>query len=176
MCQDVEMKRVLGNRRHTRRVCRGFHGAFALNRLVQIAAQNEEWHRFTEQLNVDVLVDLLGTDLPGTYHEAQNYAEHIIACGSFWMYGPPQIVPTPEETQNPCEFSDYSRRYQEILGIRGEAIHDGMSFTAIMPTNICGPGKIPIDLKGGRDEGVHQTHAAGKPLQERYLMSVRHTR
>ena len=123
--------------------------------------QDVAWHRFLENLRVDVLVDLLGVDLPGTYHEAQKYIAHLVACGSFWMYGPPQIVPTPEETQNQCEFEEYSRRYYEIVGIRNQAIHDGLAFTAIMPTNICGPGKIPIDMKGGRNIGVHRAHAEG---------------
>lgn len=126
--------------------------------------RNEEWHTFIRRLKADVVIDLLGHDLPGVYHEIRNFATHLIACGSFWMYGPPQRIPTPEEAQNPCEFETYARRYRDILGIQGQAAHDSVSFTAIMPSNICGPGKIPIDVKGGRDAKVHRALAAGEPV------------
>ena len=32
------------------------------------------------------------------------------------------------------------------------------------PTNICGPGKVPIDCSGGRSIEAHQAHMAGKPV------------
>ncbi len=44
----------------------------------------------------------------------------------------------------------------------------GVPLTAIFPPNICGPGKIPLDLKGGRDIALHRGYAKGAaaPLPE----------
>ena len=37
-------------------------------------------------------------------------------------------------------------------------------FTAIMPTNICGPGKIPLDTMGGRSVEVHKANMRGETV------------
>ncbi len=127
--------------------------------------RDEKWHRFIREIRADVLIDLLGIEAPGVYHELKSVTEHFIVCGSFWMYGQPKEVPTPEEMQNPCEFEAYATRYREILGLLNQAAHDGVAFTAIMPSNICGPGKIPLDCRGGRDIDTHRSHARGEPVQ-----------
>jgi len=73
-------------------------------------------------------------------------------------------LPTPPVTQNPCEFESYAQRYREMLEIQKQATKDGRAFSAIMPPNICGPGKIPIDGKGGRSIDVHKSHMRGEPV------------
>ena len=107
-------------------------------------------------------------DMPGTawlvYQHFKNSAQHIIACGSVWMFGEPKVVPTPEETQNPCQFEDYTQRYAEIQQLLKQSVQDGVAFTAIMPPNICGPGKIPLECNGGRDIKVHQRHFKGEAV------------
>lgn len=104
-------------------------------------------------------------DMPGTVwavsQQFKKIAKHIIACGSVWMYGDPKVVPTPESTQNPCKFEAYARRYKELLQLIEQSTKDGLAFTAIMPPNICGPGKIPIECLGGRDIEIHKQHIAG---------------
>ena len=37
----------------------------------------------------------------------------------------------------------------------------GVALSAIMPPNICGPGKVPIDGLGGRSIEVHREHQQG---------------
>ena len=37
----------------------------------------------------------------------------------------------------------------------------GPTFTAVLPPNICGPGKIPLDPRGTRSIDVHRALAAG---------------
>ena len=105
-------------------------------------------------------------DMPGSawriYENMKSVSKHIIACGSLWMYGDPKVVPTPEQTQNDCVFEDYQKRYTEILQLIDSGQKDGVAFTAIMPPNICGPGKIPLECLGGRDLEVHKDHARGK--------------
>lgn len=123
-----------------------------------------KWASCLCELAPQVLVDIIGTDVPGTYAAVKPFCQHLIACGSVWMFGPPRVVPTPEHTQGPCRFEGYARRYQELHDVRTTAARDGMAFTAIMPPNICGPGKIPLDGLGGRDVKVHRAHARGEPV------------
>ena len=39
-----------------------------------------------------------------------------------------------------------------------------MAFTAILPPNIAGPGKVPLELAGGRSVEVHRAHSRGEPV------------
>ena len=45
-----------------------------------------------------------------------------------------------------------------------EAQSDGIAFSAIFPSNICGPGKIPLEVKGGRDIEVHRQMTRGETV------------
>jgi nucleoside-diphosphate-sugar epimerase len=124
---------------------------------------DQTWYDLIANSGCEVLVDMLGGDLPGVYQAAKKTCKHLLACGSVWMFGPPRVVPTPPETQGPCQFDVYTVRYKEILDVKAQAKRDGIAFTAIMPTNICGPGKIPLDVMGGRDINVHKAMKQGKP-------------
>ena len=111
----------------------------------------------------DVVIDMPGTAW-NVYQKMKSVSKHIIACGSVWMFGEAKIVPTPEETQNDCVFEGYKKRYSEILQLIEAGKKDGVAFTAIMPPNICGPGKVPIDCLGGRDIELHKGCKAGKEV------------
>ena len=137
---------------------------------VQLLQENyirndRDWRDFIRQRECDVLIDILGADVPGTYEAAKAHCKHFIACGSLWMFGPPKLIPTPEETQGLCPFEGYAIRYSELLSTKQQAERDGVTFTAIMPPNICGPGKIPLDGHGGRGLEVHKAHMQGKPVK-----------
>lgn len=107
-------------------------------------------------------------DIPGTarllYDTFKGHAQHFLATGSVWMFGEPKVVPTPEKTQNPCLFEGYDTRYADILKMTAQCHSDGIAFTAIMPPNICGPGKIPLDCLGGRDIELHKKQQAGEAV------------
>lgn len=131
---------------------------------MEYARDSDQWQQFIANLDAEVVIDINGNDAPATYHASKQTCQHFIACGSVWMFGPPQSAPTPETTQGPCEFSGYAQRYSELLAIQKSAADDGRAFTAIMPPNIAGPGKIPLDLLGGRSLDLHKAHQAGKPV------------
>jgi nucleoside-diphosphate-sugar epimerase len=126
---------------------------------------DKDWCELVAGINPAVVVDILGVDVPGTYAAVKATVQHYVACGSIWMYGPPRIVPTPEQTQGPCQFEWYATRYEDLHATLSLAEDDGAAFTAIMPPNICGPGKVPIECSGGRDVGVHKAHARGEPVK-----------
>ena len=108
----------------------------------------------------DVVVDFPGTAW-NVWNAFKDISSHIIACGSFWMYGKPRMVPTPERFFENCFFDGYVKRYEKIVQILEEEKEHKASFTAIMPPNICGPGKIPLDTLGGRDIEVHKANMRG---------------
>jgi nucleoside-diphosphate-sugar epimerase len=108
----------------------------------------------------DVVIEMPG-NIWNVYQALKSVSKHFIACGSLWMYGEPVTVPTPEKTQNECVFEGYKKRYAEILELIETGRCEGAAFTAIMPPNICGPGKVPLECLGGRSRDVHAAHARG---------------
>ena len=130
-------------------------------------AQDAAWRGLVAQVGAEVVIDIIGPDVPGTYEAARTggACRHFIACGSLWMFGPPQVAPTPPTTQAPCEFGGYADRYRQMQQTLQAAARDGIAFSAIMPPNICGPGKIPLDGRGGRGLDVHKAHRDGRPVQ-----------
>ncbi|MFN4227739.1 MAG: NAD-dependent epimerase/dehydratase family protein [Candidatus Ratteibacteria bacterium] len=125
-------------------------------------SNKKDWEKIFSEIKPDVIVDILGTYAPVVYEAGKIYCKHFILCGSIWMYGEPKKVPTPEETQSECIFSGYRKRYEEMQKIKIQAKNDGINFTAIMPPNICGPGKIPLDCYGKRDIENHKRHKKGE--------------
>lgn len=111
----------------------------------------------------DCVIDMLGSHC--TYELFRKQTRHIVVCGSLWMYGEPKVVPTPESARNlPCPFDSYTRRFAKMQTDMANALADEVRFTAIMPPNISGPGKIPLEGLGGRSVEVHRQHAAGKEV------------
>ena len=123
-----------------------------------------EWQKLFDEIQPDIIIDILGGAAPIVYSAGRIYCKHFIACGSIWMFGEAKVVPTPETTQSPCIFPGYAKRYAEMLKLKDEAKIGGMKFTAIMPSNICGPGKIPLDCYGSRSIENHKNHMQGKPV------------
>jgi len=114
---------------------------------------------------VEVVIDILQGDSQRVYSDCRAAGiGHLIMCGSIWMYGRPKLVPTPEATQTECPFEAYRRRYSEMLRTIEQSRKDGFPVTAVMPPNICGPGKIPLEGRGGRSIEVHKAHQRGEPV------------
>lgn len=124
----------------------------------------DEWTESIRQIRAEVLVDILQGDSPALYEAVKSTVRHFVVCGSVWMFGEPRIVPTPDEPQNPCLDPGYARRFQEMQAVKARAQADGIAFSAIMPPNICGPYKIPLDCHGGRSLEVHRAHQRGEEV------------
>jgi nucleoside-diphosphate-sugar epimerase len=112
-----------------------------------------------------VVVDILAGDLGAVWEAArQAGVAQVVACGSVWMWGRPKVVPTPESPQTPCPFEGYAQRLAELFQTLERSRAVGPSLSAIMPPNICGPGKIPLEASGGRSLQVHQAHRRGETV------------
>ncbi len=144
-------------------------GGSKLCRLIQCnyQADDRDWARVLVE-NVgegDAVVDLLGIDLMGTYKAVRERCEHVIACGSVWMVGMPRRVPCPAEAQIEFWGDSYRQRWRVIQEIVSLSAAGGPRFTAILPPNICGPGKIPLETRGGRSIEVHRELARGATVR-----------
>lgn len=122
------------------------------------------WADAIAELKSEVIIDILQGDSPGLYAASKGSLRHMIVCGSVWMFGFPAVVPSPPQASSPCCFAGYARRYDQLLKTRLQAESDGIAFTAIMPPNICGPYKIPLDCSGGRSLEIHRAHRRGEPV------------
>lgn len=125
------------------------------------ASDSESMKEIAEQYNFDTVIDFPGTAYT-TWNVFKDKVEHIIVCGSLWMFGRPKQIPTPEIFQSKCPFQYYVTRYEQIGEMLKQSQTSKTSFTAIMPPNICGPGKIPLDTMGGRSVEVHSANMRGE--------------
>ena len=137
--------------------------------IVQGAYQAEDpnWSRLLRETasDADAVIDLLGVDLMATYEAIRRCCGHIIACGSVWMLGTPKRIPCSAEAQIEFWGEPYRQRWNVISQVLAMSAKDGARFTAILPPNICGPGKIPLDTLGGRSIAVHRELARGSPVK-----------
>jgi len=112
----------------------------------------------------EALIDIVQAQATDMYEALRARCRHFIWCGSLWMLGPPAAVPTPEVRYGPALAEGYQTRMDELAALQARAAADGLAFTAILPPNICGPGKAPLEMAGGRSVEVHKAHARGEPV------------
>ncbi len=123
------------------------------------------FRKLVQEEKPDAVVDILQGNVHGVYNVCKELnVRQLVVCGSVWMFGRPKVVPCPEIAQTVCPFEGYETRFREMREVQAESMGSGISFSAIMPPNICGPGKIPLDGAGGRSIDVHKAHKAGKPV------------
>ena len=127
------------------------------------ASDEENLKEVSTNYTFDTVVDFPGTGFT-TWNVFKDKVEHIIVCGSLWMFGRPNVVPTPEITQTDCPFKNYETRYNQIKEMLKQSGKEKAVFTAIMPPNICGPGKVPLDTLGGRNVDVHRAVMRGETV------------
>ncbi len=112
----------------------------------------------------EVLIDIVQRRATEYYEALRPTVKHFIWCGSVWMLGPPEIVPTPEVRFGPALSESYQPRMDELCELQHRCRRDGVAFTAILPPNIAGPNKVPLEPAGGRSVDVHRAMARGEPV------------
>jgi len=109
----------------------------------------------------DVIIEFPGV-IEQVWTVFKNKADHIISCGSVWMFGAPRVIPTPERIQGACPFDVYEERNIAYTKILAESRTTKAVFSAVMPPNISGRGKVPLDTLGGRDIEIHKANMRGE--------------
>ncbi len=130
----------------------------------QYARDDAAWRKLVAGLRPEVVVDIIQVDLRGTYEAVRSTVKHYVVCGSVWMFGAPICVPAPEVAVGEALYPDYIPRFKEIQDVLAVAHKSGPPLTAIMPTNLCGPGKIPLDCKGTQSIELHRGYARGESV------------
>lgn len=134
--------------------------AFSGAKFIKVDANDENCLAGLKEYGFDTVVDFPGMAFK-IWNALKNDISHLVACGSLWMFGYPKVVPTPEISQNEILFDVYDRRYKEMLIMQSESGKFKAVFSAVMPPNICGPGKTPIDQFGGRSVDAHKSMKRG---------------
>ena len=139
--------------------------------IVKIDREREEkngnWQEKIEEADPDIIVDIVCFEP----ESAQLMAElldgediHLLTCGTAWIYGKTEIIPTPETApRNPQ--NEYARKKvvieQELLSLT----HQGhIQATLIHPTHITGPGKPFITPFGDNNPKTIQDIINGKEI------------
>lgn len=116
----------------------------------------------------DIVIDTV----PNTEHVklAHKYfggrIEHYFMCSSTGTYVPLQYLPADEShpwrEETPVNFYEQSQRDEYALSLWQEG---EFPVTIFRPTNIIGPGRIPLELWGGRNILYFQLMKQDKPVE-----------
>ncbi len=140
-------------------------GALAGAKFISLNSKDRESIKSLRDYKFDTVVDFPGTAY-AVWEELKHDIGHLVACGSLWMYGNPHIVPTPEMTNPPEEaiVENHRKRFADIKKMLEESGKGCAVFTAIMPPNVCGPGKIPLDQYANRSAENHNAMKRGEEV------------
>ena len=116
----------------------------------------------------DIIIDTVSTTehvkLAHKYFSGK--IEHYFMCSSTGTYVPLQYLPADEShpwrEETPVNFYAQSQRDEYALSLWQE---DGFPATVFRPTNIIGPGRIPLELWGGRNLLYFQLMRQDKPVE-----------
>ncbi len=157
--------------------------AWSRVKIVECDREAEEkadvFSRRVENLRPEAVVDLicyrleqcreLGTALRGR-------VRHFLHCGSIWIYGPSEIVPTPENHPR-RPFGEYGRQKAAIEAYLLEETQRGnLPATCVHPGHIVGPGWPPINPAGNRAMEIWGQLASGAEvlLPDQGLATLHH--
>jgi nucleoside-diphosphate-sugar epimerase len=127
----------------------------------------------------DAVVDLICFDVTSARQLADAVAGRVgqlVHCGTLWVHGPSEIVPT-DETMPRRPFGDYGIRKAEIERYLLErARADGFPASVLHPGHIVGPGWPPINPAGHLDTAVFERLARGDvvALPDQGLATLHH--
>jgi len=110
-----------------------------------------EYHPFDAV--IDTILNV--TDLEFLVPLLRDRAKRFIHCGSTGVYTPMKGVPAYENDASapPPEMGGFEQKLKQDLFLLNEYRQNGFPATILRPTNIYGPGDIPLDVWGGRAAG-----------------------
>lgn len=117
----------------------------------------------------DVVVDLIcfeQTSAESLVEALRGEIQQFLHCGTLWVHGPAEVVPTTEDQPRTREpLGAYGRKKVEIEEyLHEEARKHGFPATVLHPGIIVGPGWTPVSPAGNGDLDVFQRLADGKQV------------
>jgi len=117
----------------------------------------------------DVVVDLICFEpesAEALVEALRGEIQHLLHCGTVWVHGPSDVVPTTEDeprTRRPL--GEYGRKKAAIEEyLRDEARRNGVPATVLHPGHIVGPGWEPLNPAGNFDPDVFSRLARGEEV------------
>ncbi len=121
--------------------------------------------RRLRELGPDVVVDLTlfrAEQLPPLLEALAGRIRQYLYCGSMWVYGPSERLPTTEEDPRLAD-EDYGRQKAELERLLLAATHDGRFPASVLhPGHISGPGWPIIGPTGNLNPEVFGKLARGE--------------
>lgn len=94
----------------------------------------------------------------------RNKVRHYLSCGTIWVHGPSEVVPTTEAAERK-PFGEYGIHKAELEEYLLEVSRkEGFPATTIHPGHIVGRGWAPLNPEGHFDTSVWARIAAGEKL------------
>jgi len=92
--------------------------------------------------------------------------KHFIHCGSTGVYTPMREIPVREgdKCDPPAEFGGFEHKLEQDRVLLNAFGRSGFPATILRPTNIYGPGDIPLDIWGARDPRFFNRLAKSEPV------------
>ncbi len=118
-------------------------------------------------LGAEVVIDLICFTLQSATQLVEalvGNVQHLIHCGTMWVHGPSERVPT-RETQERKPFGTYGINKAEIESYL-LSLHQQRDFpaTVLHPGHITGPGWLPINPAGNLDPEVFVALSQGQAV------------
>lgn len=145
-------------------------------------AEEERRGAFGERiagLEPDAVVDLICFDLGSCrqlVEALEGRVQHFLHCGTIWVHGPAEVVPTLESAPR-RPYGSYGVAKAEIEAyLLARARRDGFPATVLHPGHIVGPGWTPINPAGNLNLAVFEDLAGGRRvrLPDRGLATLHH--
>ena len=118
-------------------------------------------------LRGDVVVDLIcftPESATGLVEVLSGEIQHFIHCGTMWVHGPSEQVPTHEH-QARKPFGTYGINKAKIEAyLQAACRRNGFPATVLHPGHITGPGWLPINPAGNLDPEVFVKLAKGEEV------------
>lgn len=141
------------------RVEQSFDGAT----FITVDSKNSESIKSLRSYGFDTIVDFPGTAY-AIWQELKNDISHLVACGSLWMFGAPDTIPAIEKSYTEPIIPAHLTRFNEFQTMFRESKNTKAVLSTVMPPNIAGPGKIPLDQFGVRSIENHRAMARGETV------------
>jgi nucleoside-diphosphate-sugar epimerase len=135
----------------------------------EAAEERGEFGAAILETDPDVVVDLISFEpesAESLVESLRGEVQHLLHCGTVWVHGPSDVVPTTEDeprTRRPL--GEYGRKKAAIEAyLLDEARRNDFPATVLHPGHIVGPGWEPLNPAGNFDPAVFGRLARGEAV------------
>ena len=148
-----------------------YHNAWRSVKQISIdrteAEKKNDFGKQIAELQPDVVIDMICFEpesAESLVKELHGKIRHFLLCGTIWVHGPSEIVPT-DESQPRKPFGEYGIKKAAIESwLLSYSHRTGFPATILHPGHIVGPGWVPLNPSGNFNPDVYRRLAEGLNL------------